>query len=149
MSTIWQTSAPKKEMNCVKDQEGTLGDDGWQEWSRFPPTGRHLRVRVWDHASTKPGEKAVIVVAFGGTDFYDKDDWRANLRWIFPGRDEYTDIVDSFQRWFEKELVAQSARPEKAYLHSATCIRPDILSAEAWPNTLLTPIRTIGRRLSP
>jgi hypothetical protein len=84
-----------------------LAAAGWVKWPEFP--GRelldliqatHLRVEVWERQ-----EPPAVAVTFGGTVFNNEADWKANLRWFLPGRqDEYTAVVQTFAPAFALEL---------------------------------------------
>jgi hypothetical protein len=85
------------------DPDKTLCALGWVKWPDFLDTKGydelkkvHLRVEVWSSRS----EKAVIV-AFGGTEFRNLSDWRANLRWFIPIRhDEYSVLTGIYVHRF-------------------------------------------------
>lgn len=80
----------------------------WHRWDNFPGSdllariaASHLRVEVWQN-----DERGAVAVAFGGTVFENRADWRANLRWFFPTRDdEYTQVVKAFGPEFVGEFV--------------------------------------------
>jgi hypothetical protein len=62
----------------------SLKERGWTLWTGFPDRSLqstidrfHLRVEVWENAS-----RGAIAVAFGGTVFNNRNDWRSNLRWF-------------------------------------------------------------------
>jgi hypothetical protein len=85
-----------------------LTSAGWTQWKTFPDEellkkikNSHLRVQVWEQA-----EPPAVAVAFGGTVFDNRADWRANLRWFLLGRkgDEYTEVVQTFAPAFDLEL---------------------------------------------
>jgi pimeloyl-ACP methyl ester carboxylesterase len=94
------------------DPEGPLRVARWERWKTFPSDGlhrkieqTHLRVEVWQKC--REDGTLVVVVTFGGTVFNNEMDWRANLRWFFPGRhrDQYTDVVRTFAPAFVDEFV--------------------------------------------
>ena len=80
----------------------------WHRWDNFPGpdllariAASHLRVEVWQN-----DERGAVAVAFGGTVFENRADWRANLRWFFPTRnDEYTQVVKAFGPEFVGEFL--------------------------------------------
>jgi hypothetical protein len=92
-----------------EDPESALTKVGWSKWTAFPDAelrqkfdAAHLRVQIWEKQSPP-----MVAVAFGGTIFRNKKDWRANLRWFLPKTpDEYSAVVQTFAPAF----VAQLAR---------------------------------------
>lgn len=90
------------------DPDEVLQQRGWARWPDFGGSELqveiqkvHLRAEVWWHLQEKK-----VAVAFGGTVFTNIKDWKANLRWFLPHEDdEYTVIVKSFGRAFEKEYL--------------------------------------------
>lgn len=114
----------KLEATDPEDPGPALARAGWIQWEKFP-TGAleakfkkwHLRVEVWQKESIP-----AVVVAFGGTVFRNEMDWRANLRWFWPGKtDEYTLTQLEFADEFPKEWmwrIASGKSPPKAELFS-------------------------------
>jgi len=118
-----ETAAGEKHLAKVKQNAvGALGAvapnplppltaAGWRRWENYPGKElleqikqSHLRVQVWER-----NEPPALAVAFGGTVFNNNADWRANLRWFFPGkRDAYTDVVQTFGPDFHYELQRRS-----------------------------------------
>jgi hypothetical protein len=99
---------------------------GWSRWNDFPNgqlaadlNQEHLRVDVWYH----PAEN-ILAVAFGGTVFTSRLDWRANLRWFIPGDDgdEYSVLVRHFIPAFQAEFHARRGRPGYERLGSVRLI---------------------------
>jgi pimeloyl-ACP methyl ester carboxylesterase len=97
-----------------RDPESVLKEAGWSRWE-FPGEvllekirSSHLRVEVWQkRGPDRPegGDLSAVAVAFGGTVFNNGKDWRANLRWFLPGRnDEYTQVVRTFAPAFVEEF---------------------------------------------
>jgi hypothetical protein len=105
------------------DPDKTLSGLGWVKWPDFLDTEEddelkkvHLRVEVW---SSEP-EKAVIV-AFGGTEFRNLSDWRANLRWFIPIRnDEYSVLTEIYVHRFVDNYKRLGAQPEFNFLPEAS-----------------------------
>lgn len=97
------------------DAEVLLGEQGWSKWPEFgsPPLrtkieNHHLRVEVWGNR-----EQQMVAVAFGGTVFKNLMDWKANLRWFLPDRnDEYTVVVRDFGKIFVEEYQRRKANQE-------------------------------------
>jgi hypothetical protein len=102
-----------------RDPRQPLTEAGWTQWDNFPDDGlqrkiaaTHLRVEVWENK-----ERRSVAVTFGGTVFNNENDWRANLRWILPlGRDQYTDVVQTFAPEFAKEFRRRLADPSGTHL---------------------------------
>jgi pimeloyl-ACP methyl ester carboxylesterase len=97
-----------------QDPESVLQEAGWNRWE-FPGEAllekirsSHLRVEVWQKTvpdRPEGGGLSAVAVAFGGTIFDNGKDWRANLRWFLPGRnDEYTQVVRTFAPAFVEEF---------------------------------------------
>jgi hypothetical protein len=107
--------------NCL-DADSALQNRGWSRWENFPDADlrkkiaiSHLRVEVW----TNPLRDAVTV-AFGGTTASSGKDWKSNLRWFIPRRDdEYTEIVAEFGPAFVNEFLRRKQEPAWAYLNKA------------------------------
>jgi hypothetical protein len=95
------------------DPDETLCGLGWVKWPDFLNTKDdeelkevHLRVEVWSSESKK-----AVIVAFGGTEFRNVSDWRANLRWFIPIRhDEYSVLKEIYVHRFvdNYKLLAKS-----------------------------------------
>lgn len=95
---------------------------GWRRWEFPPPELRdriehlHLRVHVWERESPP-----AVAVAFGGTLFTNREDWRANLRWFIPRHeDQYTEIVETVGPLFVHELHRRREQADGAFLRGAT-----------------------------
>jgi hypothetical protein len=103
--------------------DAALQKVGWSRWANFPDAdllekikSAHLRVEVWVNSSQR-----AVAVAFGGTEFTNKKDWKSNLRWFIRHRDdEYTEIVKEFGPAFVKEFVKREDQSERAFLQNAT-----------------------------
>jgi thioesterase domain-containing protein len=88
-----------------------LAAAGWQRWTDFPDDAllaqigsTHLRVEVWQRQ-----EPPAVAVTFGGTVFNNEADWKANLRWFLPGKqDAYTTVVQTFAPAFAAQLKRRS-----------------------------------------
>jgi hypothetical protein len=101
--------------DCYLNPDETLESSGWKRWTDFPDTTvlakiekSHLRVEVWENA-----QRDEVALAFGGTVFTNKADWRANLRWFMPTKqDEYTQIVEVLGPSFINEFLEREARGE-------------------------------------
>jgi hypothetical protein len=90
-----------------KEVMGGLFPDGELQ-ARF--TRFHLRVEVWVNE-----EQKAVVVGFGGTVFNNRNDWRANLRWFLPKKDdEYTATVTVFAPAFIEEFLKQRGKGNPA-----------------------------------
>jgi pimeloyl-ACP methyl ester carboxylesterase len=98
------------------DSNGILQQHGWAQWEEERLSQidlaefaeYHLRVEVWRHVASKK-----VVVCFGGTVFKNLNDWRANLRWFLPKKeDEYSETVrtfaPAFAAAFQKEYGVNS-----------------------------------------
>jgi hypothetical protein len=89
-----------------------LAKAGWVRWENFPMGALqakfkkwHLRVQVWQKDSPP-----AVAVAFGGTVFRNEMDWRANLRWFWPGKtDQYTLTQLEFANEFPQEWMRRIA----------------------------------------
>jgi hypothetical protein len=115
----------KAETTPSEDPKTALARAGWTKWKddkflsddlRKQFDTYHLRVEVWERQSP-----AAVAVAFGGTVFQSKMDWRANLRWFTPGRaDEYTLTQVEFAKAFADECIKRSklGQPVSAHLYS-------------------------------
>lgn len=98
----------------AEDPDTVLQRAGWRPWNNdtfLSPELRkrferyHLRVEVWERQS--PG---AVAVTFGGTVFRNEMDWRANLRWFWPGKvDEYS----LTQIQFSKAFAAECSRRDR------------------------------------
>lgn len=94
------------------DPESALKDAGWIKWVEFPDRhlhaiidAAHLRVEIWEKQNPP-----MIAVAFGGTIWRNRMDWRANLRWFLPKTsDEYSTVVKTFAPAFVAVLAAYLA----------------------------------------
>jgi hypothetical protein len=118
--------APDQPLNSASGCSGpdlALHNTGWVKWKRFPdgdPQKRidsyHLRVEVWANRA-----QGAVAVAFGGTEATNRRDWRANLRWFIPFRnDEYTETVKEFGPAFVRQYLRLKQQPEWAFLKDAT-----------------------------
>lgn len=99
--------------------EQILGEAHWVRWRGFPDDGLktsiekyNLRVEVWEKA-----DPHVVAVAFGGTVFNNRADWKANFRWFSPSKDdEYTVLVrrlgPAFIDEFKRRAAAASGTPK-------------------------------------
>jgi hypothetical protein len=113
--------APTPSNGC-SDPYTALGDAGWRLWSDFPSQtlqdeirSSHLRVDVWSNAQTSE-----VVVTFGGTVAKSLPDWKANLRWFFPIKDdEYTKLLRKVEPQFVQEFLARKQQ-EYLFLNDAT-----------------------------
>lgn len=100
------TKAKKKDNGGCLRADDILQNEGWWLWPDFEEFNTefaqvHLRAEVWSNSSEK-----VVAVAFGGTEFRNIDDWRANLRWFMPVRhDEYSMVVNVFGPAFVKAYI--------------------------------------------
>ncbi|WP_235007986.1 hypothetical protein [Caballeronia humi] len=98
------TTAGKTE-SCPEPAAALL-EAKWTYWKDFPDSHLrdefkkvNLRVEVWER-KTPPA----VVVTFGGTVFESLNDWKSNLRWFLPIRDdEYTQLVKEFVPAFTTE----------------------------------------------
>jgi hypothetical protein len=105
------------------DPDKTLCALGWVKWPDFLDTKGddelkkvHLRVEVWSSRS----EKAVIV-AFGGTEFRNLSDWRANLRWFIPIRhDEYSVLTGIYVHRFVENYKRLATDSKFTFLPEAS-----------------------------
>lgn len=109
----------------TEDPDRVLQQAGWRQWDSdafLSPELRqrfdhyHLRVEVWERQSP-----AAVAVTFGGTVFRNEMDWRANLRWFWPGKvDEYTLTQIQFSRAFADECARRDrlGQPLSAHLYS-------------------------------
>jgi len=105
------------------DPDDVLKSNGWEQWQDFPDKhlekrirDSHLRVEVWEHRQTQ-----CIVVTFGGTVFDNCKDWRSNLRWFIPFKnDEYTQIVKNVGPGFLEAIKKKSSAPNSGYLEKMT-----------------------------
>jgi pimeloyl-ACP methyl ester carboxylesterase len=79
----------------AKDAEA----EGWRYIAEWPTVLEHehnfegMVFSVWWRETDEPG-RAEIGVAFRGTDFKSPADWRTNLRWFLPGRDQYNVLAE-------------------------------------------------------
>jgi hypothetical protein len=100
-----------------------LDDAGWRPWLDFSSKElqdeikrSHLRVEVWSNAQTSE-----VVVTFGGTVAKSLPDWKANLRWFFPIKDdEYTKLLKEVEPQFVQEFLALKQQQEYWFLNHAT-----------------------------
>ena len=98
------------EASSTEDQPS--GIDGWVRWGSFFAASvqakfskHNLRVEICENAALQR-----VVVAFGGTNAKNIQDWIANLRWFIPHHDdEYTLVVKELGRLFANELVSRCA----------------------------------------
>jgi hypothetical protein len=105
------------------DPDATLADLGWRRWENFPNDGlqktiaiSNLRVEVWENRTSSS-----IAVTFGGTVFTNLKDWKSNVRWFLPDRnDEYTDIVKTLAPAFANEFLTRKGQDPSFY--SFACI---------------------------
>jgi len=110
-----------KHDQCV-DADALLASLGWTQWKNFSDrkseelfTQFHLRVEVWSHASTSR-----VAVTFAGTEIFNWQDWRANLRWFLRSKkDEYTVVVTNFGGDFVKEWDVRRIKPGWEFLNNA------------------------------
>src|SRR5262249_6083555 len=93
---------------------------GWIRWLTFPNdtlkrqiADYHLRVEVWSNNAARQ-----VAVSFGGTEFHNFKDWKANLRWFIPRRDdEYTELVKKVGPAFVDEYIHRRVNdPEYRFL---------------------------------
>jgi hypothetical protein len=123
----YQRTADAKQVEADRslDPDATLTAMGWCRWE-FPEgdvkkkvDDVHLRVEVWSNSSTKR-----VAVAFGGTVARNLKDWKSDLRWFIPNKqDEYTVIVKTFGHAFvdayQKRMSGSECKfPEGAELFS-------------------------------
>jgi hypothetical protein len=106
----------------ILDPDATLGILGWTRWKNFPDETLqrqfatvHLRVEVWSNTADNS-----VAVAFGGTEFTNWADWKANLRWFLPDRhDEYTMIVTTFGDAFANKYQHFQQDPDGRFQRNA------------------------------
>ncbi|MEJ8837535.1 lipase family protein [Ramlibacter sp. AN1133] len=82
---------------------------------------QHLRVEVWSRPPSE-GRSGEVIVAFGGTEFRNLQDWKANLHWVgawFGAQDQYELISSRFVPAFAREFRRRQQRPDEAWLASA------------------------------
>ena len=116
---IGQGNTPDADSSSDK----ALKDAGWTLWPNFPDDGllqqiskSHLRVQVWANPASKS-----VAVAFGGTVFKNCADWRSNLRWFLPTKnDEYSAVVRELAPRFIEKFLEQAQEMEWAFLKQAT-----------------------------
>jgi hypothetical protein len=121
-SAYGKTRAAAKRRALTADAEEHVNPEtplraaGWERWDGFPSDGlhrkieqTHLRVEVWQ--KRREDDTLVVTITFGGTVFNNDMDWRANLRWFFPGgrRDQYTDVVRTLAPAFVDEFIKRMA----------------------------------------
>lgn len=115
------TSTKAAEITKFKEGSAGLGDQ-WCLWTDFPDpdlqnemTSVHLRAQVWE----KQPEN-LLVVAFGGTDATNLNDWKSNTHWAHPFlKDEYTVLGRTFAPAFAKQLARKMQQPGQGYLGQA------------------------------
>lgn len=115
-SAYEKTPAAQQKPDPCRDADQALGEADWKPWSGFPRDESlkteiekyHLRVEVWSKQSPPQ-----VAVAFGGTVFDNRNDWRANLRWFLPKHDDqYTLVVKRLGPAFTEELKRRVAQGE-------------------------------------
>ncbi|VTU13664.1 lipase family protein [Variovorax sp. RA8] len=115
-SAYEKTPAGKEEADPCRDADQALGEAHWKRWDGFPREESlkteiekyHLRVEVWSKESPPQ-----VAVAFGGTVFDNRNDWRANLRWFLPKHDDqYTLVVKHLGPAFNEEFKRRMAQRE-------------------------------------
>lgn len=101
----------------VDDCKGAnlAGGHGWKQLKRYPTdlTGPHDfqgMIFATYYRERGPAEQPEIAIAFRGTDFRSPADWRANLRWFIPGRDQYNVLAD----WAPKVIQESKDLAERA-----------------------------------
>jgi hypothetical protein len=105
--------------------DSALQDLGWYRWKDFPDpelqqeiAKSHLRVDVWTNSPRK-----LMAIAFGGTVFANREDWKSNLRWFIPIRnDEYTLIVKKLGPALIREFRLRIQQPKWAFLQDSTIL---------------------------
>lgn len=110
------------EGSACADVDLSLAEAGWQRWMNFPDVqleseleNSNLRAEVWENAHLP-----AVVVGFGGTVFTSGKDWKSNLRWFLPIRDdEYTALVTRFAPAFASELARRTTLPNNEFLREA------------------------------
>lgn len=113
----YQRTADAMQVEAGKslDPDVTLTSMGWCRWEKFPEGDVkkkvdyvHLRVEVWSNSSSKK-----LAVAFGGTVLRNLKDWKSDLRWFIPNKqDEYTVIVKTFGDAFVDAYQKRTSGPE-------------------------------------
>jgi hypothetical protein len=101
----------------------SLRKAGWTLWTQFPDaelrekiSQSHLRVEVWENTS-----RPAVVVAFGGTVFNNRMDWKSNLRWFIPKHnDEYTAVIQDLVSPFLDAFLKRLRDPDGRLLAHAT-----------------------------
>jgi len=115
-SAYEKTPAARDKADPCKDADQALDEARWKRWEGFPSDEilkseiekYHLRVEVWSKESP-----AQVAVAFGGTVFDNRNDWRANLRWLIPKHDDqYTLVVARLGPAFVQEFKRRLAQRE-------------------------------------
>jgi hypothetical protein len=116
-----------KDICKATSADRVVAKHGWTRWTNFPiPNGHldsvmrhyHLRAEVWENRDLKQ-----VVVAFGGTEFTNGQDWIANFRWLtFKVDDEYTRLVRDFAPAFVQEYSDRSRSELGGWLNGATVI---------------------------
>jgi hypothetical protein len=115
-------NADAKDLQGCSEASVMLKQAGWWQWPDFPDAelkpkfnNSHLRMEVWEHK-----ERNSVAVAFGGTVFTNRDDWRANFRWFIhtPKDDEYTTVVKLAEKAFIKEYKRRLGEGE-TFLNAA------------------------------
>jgi pimeloyl-ACP methyl ester carboxylesterase len=125
-----ESIASERHREVYRSPESVLEEAGWKRWEGFPPDGllakirsSHLRVEVWEKRvleREEGGSRPAVAVAFGGTVFNNGMDWRANLRWFLPGRnDEYTQVVRTFAPAFVQEFERRLKSEGGQYLSNS------------------------------
>jgi hypothetical protein len=111
------TSTKAEEVSKFSEARASLGDH-WLMWTDFPNSellvemnSVHLRAQVWE----KPSEN-LIVVAFGGTDASNRNDWKSNTHWAHSFlKDEYTVLGEKFAPAFAQMLARKMREPNRGY----------------------------------
>jgi hypothetical protein len=111
------TSTNADEISKFKEGKAGLGDQ-WCLWTDFPDADLlaemnsvHLRAQVWEKTSEN-----LVVVAFGGTDASNFNDWKSNTHWAHPFlKDEYSILGDRFAPAFAQTLASKMQQPNGGY----------------------------------
>jgi hypothetical protein len=116
------SSKEAKDVSTFEEVSAGLGER-WQRWPDFPDAvllkemnAVHLRAQVWEKQSDH-----LLVVAFGGTDATNMNDWKSNTHWAHPFlKDEYAVLGEKFAPAFAKELarkMQQSGQEDISSIH--------------------------------